>query len=164
GGIVPLLEEKKAKGWVYVEIPGVSHHYTPYKALYEGLQAAFPGFTVSQNELNQGLNAVKKHYANVSAVYGYSVNVPDDVYSLLVRGWFNSHDPGEILPITTEWTATYPWSAIAWYFHGQVYQLSDNLDKARACFQKAVALEQARMLPDSEWLNPMLERLKDIAK
>jgi pimeloyl-ACP methyl ester carboxylesterase len=164
GGIVPLLEEKNVKGWVYVEIPGVSHNYTPYKALYEGLQTAFPGFAVPQNELNQGLDAVKEHYANVSAGYGYTVNVPDDVYAALVRGWFNSHDPGEILPITTEWTATYPRSAIAWYFHGRMHQLSNELDKALACFQKSVALEQARILPDSEWLNPMRERLKDVAK
>ncbi len=164
GGIVPLLEVKKAKGWVYVEIPGVSHNYTPYKALYEGLQAAFPGFAVPQNELNQGLDAVKKHYANVSAGYGYTVNVPDDVYAALVRGWFNSHDPGEILPITAQWTVTYPQSAVAWYFHGRIHQLSNDLDKTRACFQKAVALERARILPDSEWLNPMREQLKDLAK
>jgi len=164
GGIVPVLEEKNAKGWTYVEIPGVSHNYTPYKALYEGLQAAFPDFAAPQDDLNAGLSAVKRHYADVSAGYGYAVNVPDDVYAALVRGWFNSHDPGEILPITAEWTATYPGSAIAWYFHGQMHQMSNDLDKARACFQKAVELEKAKTLPDSEWLNPMKERLKDIAK
>jgi predicted alpha/beta superfamily hydrolase len=163
GGIVPLLKEKNAKGWAYVEIPGVSHYYTPYKALYEGLNAAFPGFAVPQDELNAGLAALKEHYAKASASYGYTVNIPDDVYAALVRGWFNSHDPGEILPITAEWTDTYPWSAIAWYFHGQMHQLSNDLDMARACFQKAVALEQARILPDSEWLNPMRERLKNVA-
>jgi predicted alpha/beta superfamily hydrolase len=164
GGIVPLLEEKKVKGWAYVEIPGVSHNYTPYKALYEGLQAAFPGFAVPQNELKEGLDTVKEHYANVSAAYGYTVNVPDDVYAALVRAWENSHDPEQILPITAEWTATYPRSAIAWYFHGEMHQLSNDLDKARECFQKAVALEQARTLPDSEWLNPMRESIKDVAK
>jgi hypothetical protein len=164
GGMVPLLEEKEAKGWVYVEIPDVSHYYTPYKALYEGLQAAFPDFAVPGNELAAGLAAVKEHYAKVSAGYGYSVNVPDNVYAALVRGWFNSHDPGEIFPLTAEWTATYPRSAIAWYFHGRLHQLSNDLDNARACFQKAVAIEQARMLPDSEWLNAMRQRLKEVAK
>jgi pimeloyl-ACP methyl ester carboxylesterase len=163
-GVVPLLEKKKAKGWAYVEIPGVSHNYAPYKALYDGLQAAFPGFAVSQEDLSQGLDAVKKHYASVSAGYGYAVNVPDDVYAALVRGWLNSHDPGEILPITAEWTATYPRSAVAWYFHGRMHQLSDEVDEARACLQKALALEQARTLPDSEWLNPMRERLNDVAE
>jgi predicted alpha/beta superfamily hydrolase len=163
-GIVPLLEEKKAKGWVYVEIPDVSHDYTPYKALYEGLQAAFPGFAVQQNELNAGLTEVKEHYANLSARYGYTVNVPDDVYALLVHGWFNSHNPGEILPITAEWTVTYPRSAIAWHFHGRMHQLLNDLDKARPCFQKAMELEQERILPDSEWLNTLKERLKDLEK
>lgn len=164
GGIVPLLEEKKVKGWVYVEIPGVSHYYTPYKALYDGLQAAFPDFAVPQKDLNEGLAAVKDHYAKVAAGYGYTINVPDDVYAALVRGWFNSHNPGEILPITDEWTATYPWSAIAWYFHGRTYQLLNDLDMARVYFQKAVTLEKARILPDSEWLNPMIELLKDVEK
>jgi predicted alpha/beta superfamily hydrolase len=161
-GIVPLLEEKEAKGWAYVEIPGVSHYYTPYKALYEGLQAAFPDFAVPQNKLNDGLAAVKEHYAKVSASYGYIINVPDDVYAALVRGWSNSHNPLEILPITAEWTTTYPRSAIAWYFRGRMHQLLNDLDKAQACFKKAEALEQARKLPDSEWLNPMRELLKDV--
>jgi predicted alpha/beta superfamily hydrolase len=164
GGIVPLLEKKKAQGWVYVEIPNVSHYYTPYQAFYEGLQAVFPDFAVPGNELGEGLAAVKAHYARLSAVYGYTVNVPDDVYAALVRGWFNFRDPQEILPITAEWRGTYPQSAIAWYFHGWMYQLSNDTDKARAYFQKALALEQARKLPDSEWLNPMRERSKDVAK
>jgi predicted alpha/beta superfamily hydrolase len=164
GGIVPLLEEKKAQGWVYVEIPSVSHYYTPYQALYKGLQAAFSDFAVSQNELAEGLAAVKEHYKMLSASYGYTVDVPDGVYTALVRGSFDSHDPGEILPITEEWTATYPHSAIAWYFHGWMHQFLNDPGKAHACFQKALVLEQARMLPDSEWLNPMRERLKGMAE
>jgi predicted alpha/beta superfamily hydrolase len=159
-GIVPLLEGKKAKGWVYVEIPGVSHNDAPYTALYEGLQAAFPGFAVPQDELDEGLAAVKEHYAKLSNSYGYTVNVPDDVYAALVSGWLGSHEPRDILPITTEWTITYPRSAIAWYFHGRVHQSLNHPDEARACLGKAVALEQARTLPDSEWLNPMRERLR----
>lgn len=119
---------------------------------------------MSQNDLNKGLAAVKKHYATVSSDYGCTINVPNDVYAALVRGWFNSHDPIEILPITKEWTDTYPWSAIAWYFHGRMYQLSNDLEKARECFEKAVTIEKARILPDSEWLNPMKERLKDVTK
>jgi predicted alpha/beta superfamily hydrolase len=164
GGIVPLLERKRVTGWAYVEIPGVSHNYTAYGALYDGLQAAFPGFAVPQAELNRGLDAVKKHYADLSASYGYRVNVPDDVYAALVRGWFNSHDPEEILPVTIEWTAAYPASALAWYFHGRMYQLSGDATKARECFEKAVSLERALVLPDSEWLNPMRERLGEVAQ
>jgi predicted alpha/beta superfamily hydrolase len=154
-GIVPLLKKKKATGWVYVEIPGVSHNYVPYKALYEGLSAAFPDFAVSQGELAEGLSAIKRHYERVSADYGYEIAVPDDVYSALVRGWFGSRDPAEILPVTSEWTTAYPQSAVAWYFHGQIHQLSNDLDEARTYLEKALELEQAKALPDSEWLNPM---------
>ena len=117
-----------------------------------------------QEKLKEGLDAIKQHYANVSAAYGYTVNVPDNVYAALVRGRSDSQGPKEILPITAEWTATYPWSAIAWYLHGRMHQLLNDLDKARECFQKAVELEEARILPDSEWLNAMRERLKDVAK
>jgi predicted alpha/beta superfamily hydrolase len=164
GGIVPLLEGKRAQGWTYVEVPGVSHNYTPYQALYAGLQAAFPDFAVPQSALDEGITAVKEHYKTLSASYGYTLGVPDDVYAALVRAWFNSRDPGEILPITEEWTATYPQSPIAWYFHGRMHQLLKIPDKARMYFEKALVLEQARMLPDSEWLNPMRERLKELAE
>ncbi len=161
-GIVPLLEKKKATGWQYVEIPGVSHYYVPYKALYEGLREAFPDFAVPQGELVEGLDAVKEHYRKLSASYGYSLDVPSSVYAALVRAWFNSRDPKEILPVTAEWTAVYPHSAVAWYYHGLVHQLSNDQDKARVCFEKALELEQTRMLPDSEWLNPMRSRLREI--
>jgi len=164
GGIVPLLKKKNAKGWVYVEIPGVSHNYVPYKALYEGLRAVFPDFAVPQGELAEGLAAIKKHYKKLSASCGYALDVPNSAYAALVQAWFNSRDPEEILPVTTEWTIAYPHSAVAWYSHGRVHQLSNDLDKARVYFEKALKLEKARMLPDSEWLNPMRERLKDVVK
>jgi predicted alpha/beta superfamily hydrolase len=163
-GLIPLLEKKKAKGWQYVEIPGVSHYYVPYKALYEGLIAAFPDFAVPQDELVEGLSAIKKHYENLSTRYGYVLDVPNGVYAALVQAWFNSHDPDEIVPITAEWTETYPQSAVAWYFHGRAHQRSDDLERARAYVEKAVALEQARILPDSEWLNPMKNRLEELTK
>jgi predicted alpha/beta superfamily hydrolase len=163
-GIVRLLKKKKAQGWEYVEIPGVSHNYVPYKALYEGLRASFPGFAVPQDELVQGLDAIKRHYKKLSTNYGYELDVPDDVYSTLVRAWFGSHDPAEILPVTAEWTTAYPQSALAWYFHGRIHQLSNDPDKARAYIEKALELEQARILPDSEWLNPMKRRLEGLAE
>ena len=164
GGIVPLLEKKKATGWEYVEIPGVSHNYVPYKALYEGLRAAFPNFAVPQNELVEGLPAIKEHFRKLSASYGYRLNIPNSVYAALVRAWFNSRDPEDILPITTEWTTTYPQSPLAWYFHGRLYQLSKDPKKARIYLEKALQLEQGRILPDSEWLNPMREHLKELAE
>ncbi len=161
-GIVKLLKKKQAKGWEYVEIPGVSHYYVPYKALYEGLMAAFPGFVVSQDELAAGLPAIKKHYEEIGARYGYAIDVPSSVYSALVQTWFGSHGPEEILPITAEWTSAYPHSAVGWYLHGRSHQESGNLDEARNCFKKALELEQARTLPDSEWLNPMKSRLEEV--
>jgi predicted alpha/beta superfamily hydrolase len=163
-GLIPLLGKKMAKGWQYVEIPGVSHYYGPYKALYEGLIAAFPDFAVPPEKLEKGLSAIKRHYENLSTRYGYTLDVPNSVYAALVQTWFDSHDPDEIVPITAEWTETYPRSAIAWYFHGRVHQRSDDLERAPAYIEKAVALEQARMLPDSEWLNPMRKRLEELEK
>jgi len=163
-GIVRLLKKKKTKGWEYVEIPGVSHNYVPYKALYEGLQAAFPDFAVPQGELVEGLAAIKEHYRKLSTRYGYTLDVPNSVYAALVRTWFNSRDPEEILPVTAEWTTVYPHSALAWYFHGLVHQISNDPDRARLCFEEALELEKARMMPDSEWLNPMRDRLKTLVE
>jgi hypothetical protein len=163
-GIVPLLKKKKARGWKYVEIPDVSHNYVPYKALYEGVRASFPNFAVPQDELADGLDAIKRHYEKVSADYGYEIAIPDGVYSALVRAWFNSRDPAEILTLTSEWTTAYPHSAVAWYFHGRIHQLSSDPVKARAYFEKALELEQAKVLPDSEWLNPMKTRLEELVK
>jgi hypothetical protein len=161
---VPLLKKKKTKGWQYEEIQGVSHYYVPYKALYEGLRAAFPDFAIPQGELVKGLDTIKKHYNKLSASYGYALHVPNSVYAALVQAWFNSRDPEEILSVTTEWTTTYPHSAVAWYFHGRVHQLSNDLVQAGVYFEKALKLEQARILPDSEWLNPMRNRLQELAE
>jgi len=163
-GIVPLLEKKKATGWQYVEITGESHYYVPYKALYEGLRAAFPDFAVPQGELVEGLAAIKEHYRTLSTRYGYKLEVPNSVYAALVQAMSNSRDPEEILPVTAEWTTAYPHSAVAWYFHGRMHELSNDPNKARMYFERALELEQARMLPDSEWLNPMRGRLKELVE
>jgi predicted alpha/beta superfamily hydrolase len=162
-GIVPLLKEKETRGWEYVEITDVSHNYVPYKALYDGLRAAFPDFAVPQDVLVEGLVAVKRHYESLSASYGHELDVPDSVYAALVGAWFNSHDPEEILPATSEWTAVYPHSAVGWYYHARIHQLLGDPEKARVYFEKALRLEEARMLPDSEWLNPMKNRLEELA-
>jgi hypothetical protein len=42
--------------------------------------------------------------------------------------------------------------------------LSNDTDKARVYIERAVELEQARILPDSEWLNPMKGRFEDLAE
>jgi len=163
-GIVPLLHKKEAAGWEYVEIPGVSHNYVPYKALYEGLRAVFSDFAVPQDDLTDGLEAIKRHYRKLSASYGYEVNVPNSVYMALVEAQFNSRDPETILPITSEWMTIYPHSAVAWYFHGRLFRMLNNTEKARLYLEKALELEQVRMLPDSEWLNPMKKRLKELGE
>jgi predicted alpha/beta superfamily hydrolase len=163
-GIVPLLKRKKAKGWEYVEIPGVSHNYVPYKALYDGLRAAFPDFAVPQDELVEGLAALKRHYRKLSSGYGYELGVPSSAYAALVGAWFGSREPEEVLPVTSEWTAAYPHSAVAWYFHGRLHQRLNDPGKARVYLAKALELEQARTLPDSEWVNPMKRRLEELAE
>jgi predicted alpha/beta superfamily hydrolase len=161
-GIVHLLRKKKANGWEFIEIPGVSHNYVPYKALYEGLRAVFPGFAVPQDELVEGLVAIKRHYRNVSSRYGFELGVPTGAYAALVQAWFGSREPEEILPVTSEWTAAHPHSSVAWYFHGRLHQMLNDPDKARVLFAKALELEQARALPDSEWINPMKRRLQEL--
>jgi pimeloyl-ACP methyl ester carboxylesterase len=163
-GIVPLLKERNARDWEYVEIPGVSHNYVPYKALYEGLRASYPDFAVPQAVLSEGLSAIKNHYASLSASYGYDLDVPDSVYAALVITWLNSHTAEEVLPLTSEWTTVYPHSAVGWYYHGRMHQLLDDPDKARQYFEKALQLEQSKVLPDSEWLNPIESRLEELAE
>lgn len=163
-GIVPLLERKKATGWEYVEIAGESHNYGPYEGFHDGLRAAYPGFAVPQGELAGGLAAIKAHYDRLSADYGYTLDVQDSVYGALVRASFGSREPGDILPITAEWTRAYPHSALAWYFHGRLHQLLNDPGSARMYLEKALELEQARILPDSEWLTPMESRVKELAE
>jgi hypothetical protein len=163
-GIVQLLTEKKAEGWEYVEIPRVSHNYVPYKALYEGLRAAFSDFAVPQDVLAEGLVAIRKHFESLSTSYGYHLDVPDSVYAALVGAQFDSRDPEEILLVTSEWTFVHPHSAVGSYFHGRIQQLLDDPVQARVSFEKALQLEQARTLPDSEWLNPMKNRLGELTE
>jgi predicted alpha/beta superfamily hydrolase len=84
-----VLEESKLADlrWQFKRSPEEDHGTIPYISTYEGLQAIFRGYRMTDPIAvyeEAGLPAFERHYAEVSKRMGYTVPVPADVYGGLV--------------------------------------------------------------------------------
>src|SRR5580700_2481364 len=84
-----VLEESKLADlrWQFKRSPEEDHGTIPYISTYEGLQAIFRGYRMTDPIAlfeEGGLPAFERHYANVSKRLGYTVEVPMGVYGGMV--------------------------------------------------------------------------------
>jgi predicted alpha/beta superfamily hydrolase len=84
-----VLEESKLADlrWQFKRSPEEDHGTIPYMSTYEGLQAIFRGYRISDPIAlfeEGGLPAFERHYAGVSKRLGYTVPVPMEVYGGIV--------------------------------------------------------------------------------
>jgi predicted alpha/beta superfamily hydrolase len=145
--------------FTYREIPDEGHGYVPYKAYYDGLSAAFADWIVPREVVQEGLEAVQRFFADLANRYGHPVDVPLSVYRLLS---VTLPDYDQALEAAQIATREYPHSAAAHLALGRLQQMAGDTDAARASLRKALELELARPIPQSENLKAIGARLRQI--
>ncbi len=135
-----------------VEIPNESHSYVYYKAIYEGLQLLYSDWQMSDELLENGLEAIEIFYSNLSEKYGYEIIVPESAYSNLANYVYNQVSTEAAVKIAELYVAAFPKSSFAYYRLGVFNYLSNKYAYAGECFQKAIELESNSLNPDSERL------------
>jgi len=121
--------------WQEKRYPDESHGSMTKRAIPDGVQALFAGWSMSRQTMNGGWKKVSAHYQKLSEQMGYQVLVPEMMANTLGYQELSRGDISDALEIF-EWnTQTYPKSANVW----------DSLGEALlARGLKAEAVEQYR--------------------
>ena len=102
--------------------------------------------------LQEGLEAIKIFYKNLSKKYGYPIDVPESAYFNLANYVYNQVSTEAAVDISKLYVDVYPESSFAHYRLGRFYHLMGKLELAIKSYQKAIALEKKTLDPDSERL------------
>jgi hypothetical protein len=164
GGFVSLFEQRSRDDYAvtYVEIPDEGHRHVPYKALFDGLRALYSDWVLPGQVLERGLDAVVGFYAELSARWGYEVEVPESAYHRLVRTLNGQGDQPGALAIANLAVERYPQSSWAHLRLGVLLQRTGELQSAWESCTKALQLERSYREPDSERLLAIGLRLQDL--
>ena len=151
---VPRLKYK------YTWYPEETHISEPVKAFYDGIRFVYPQWHLPYNSsaFRQTLSseAVKKHYEELSATYGYKVIPLHDEINQISR--FLRNDPKRIkdaIDLLQMNAANYPASSVIQDLLGDTYLKTSDTTMALASYQKAFALD-----PANNKLKQKIEKMK----
>jgi len=130
-----VLEESKLPDlrWQFKRYLEEDHGTTAYISTYEGLQAIFRGYRITDPMTlyeEGGLPAFERHYAEVSKRLGYTVPVPMQVYGGVVWDLSNRGRIAEAREVSEKMVALYPKNTMVLSLLAQVAAIQK--DDARA--------------------------------
>lgn len=156
---VPLLagQRRRSVNYTFVEIPGENHNHVPYKAYLDGLTALYADWMVPSAMLRQGTASVQAFFRDLSIRWGSPVSVPLSVYQTLS---VTLPDIESALDAARLAVKEYPTESEAYSSLGRLQQMAGDTTAAVATLQRALQLELATPVPQSERLRAIRGRLR----
>ncbi|MFC1849680.1 alpha/beta hydrolase-fold protein [candidate division CSSED10-310 bacterium] len=116
------------------------HGSITFKTIYDGLKTLYGNWRINQNIYNGGLEAIEKHYKDLSQQFGYTIDIPEYVlnlygYQLLTKEKFPAAIT--VLKINAE---KYPYSANVYDSLGEAYEKDNQLKLAAKNYKMACKL------------------------
>ena len=155
---VPLLSRQRrpSVNLAFVEIPGENHPHVPYKAYFDGLSALYADWIVPTAVLRQGVTGVQVFFRELSSGWGSAVPVPLSVYKTLS---VTLPDIESALEAARLAVREYPTESEAYASLGRLQQMAGDTTAAVASLERALQLELATPVPQSERLRAIRGRL-----
>lgn len=149
---VPLLEGQPAGrlSFRFVEIPYESHEYVPFQAWFDGLRAVYSDWNIPNSVVDSGFEAVRAFYDRLSGVYGYSLDIPEPVYSTMARALWQRGERAAALEMALRSAERHPRSPWSHFRLGVIRQTMGELELARDSYSRMLELVEARTVPYSE--------------
>lgn len=163
---VPLLSSHPdPEGFfVFLEIVGEGHGAVPFRAWFEGLRALYADWRAPQAVLDGGPEAIRKFFEILSARYGYSVGIPEQLHSTMVGALYDQGEESEALELAATGAKLFSWSSEAHRLLGRVHQAVGELEKARDSYSRALQIIEDRKVPYSERRKAVEPRLRAVER
>ncbi len=127
-------------------MPNEDHGSNPHRTTYDGLEWVFADFRLKEPELvalfEQGVAAVDRHFAQLSASYGYSITTPEALINRLGYYYLQNGKGDLAIAAFQENVHRFPKSANTYDSLGDGYAQTGRLQEAAASYRKAVEIGQ----------------------
>jgi len=153
-----ILEEKAPKGleWKYTYMEKEDHVSVTHRSIYDGLEALYIDWRVSESMIQKGLDGIQEHYKALSEKFGYEIPVLPRVYNLLGYDLIQKKKINEAIEVFELCIKAYP---LYWYAYsnlGYCHMLAGNKELAIKNLEKALDLN-----PSDKISAQRLKRLKE---
>lgn len=129
----------------FLHLKEENHGTIPHPTTYHGLPFLFEGW-VLQNPAEAyaegGINALEKHYEQVSSAKGVTIPLPENELNELGYEFLRRTQLADAIQVFQAATAQYPASPNAWDSLGEAYEEQKDLRQALVSYQKAVTLAE----------------------
>ena len=161
-----LLRYRAPQGlhWKAEFLPGENHGSIPMPSVDRGLRFFFPRWRIPPFAAQEGLDAVDRHYAEVSAQYGFQIPTPESMINDLGYGALGAQEIEKAIATFRTNVERYPGSANVYDSLGEALEAAGKLEEARASYTRAWELGQQLGDPATrvykQHLDALLERLE----
>lgn len=134
-----LLKTTNAKRLIYEfqQFPNDNHGSVVLPAYYAGLRKIFAGW---QPTAAGTLEELEAHYKKLSARFGYTILIPEDLMNRVGYDLLNANRGPEAIDAFRRNTANFPRSSNTFDSLGEAYEKAGNKKAARESYQKAYDL------------------------
>lgn len=153
-------KSKEAIDFEYVKMESEDHTSIPYITLFKGLRFIFSAWQLPQQKLAEGLNAIDKHYNDISNKFDYEVKTPENVINLLGYRYLQNNNTEKAIEVFKENVKRYPASANVYDSLGEAYENNGQTSLAKKNYQKAADLGVKNNDPNTAIFQKNLQRLQ----
>jgi len=160
---VELLRYQAPPGleWQAREMADDDHGTTTIGSTHYGMRELFPLWRLPSSERDGGLEALERHFARLSEIYGYTIAVPERAINGLGQRLLREDKPVEAKAIFEVNVARYPRSPNVYDSLGEALEALGEIGAAVESFERAVALAEELDHPSLGAYRRHLEEVKN---
>jgi len=137
-----ILVNNKPKGfeWDSMLMEDEDHGTVVLRSHYFGFKKVFDGWQIAPALARQGVDAVEEHYKKLTAKFGFTILVPEQLMNNLGYALMGDGKMDEAIKAFKTNVERYPGSANVYDSLAEAYEKSGKLELARPNYEKAVQL------------------------